>query len=108
DGDTVAYVFVSRTAWNPTAQELAAFEGRYRSGETNATWVARVEEGRLVLRLRSAVRRELTPVYRDAFSAPGGLGTVWFTRDSGGRVTAMHMGSARLWDLELPREAPAR
>lgn len=107
DGDTVAYAFVSAAPWTPTVQELAAFEGRYRSDETNATYVARVEDGRLVLRLRSAVARELTPQYRDAFSATGGLGTVWFTRDPRGRVTAMHLGSSRMWDLVFQREAGA-
>jgi hypothetical protein len=105
DGDTVMFAFVSATPWAPTPRELAAFEGRYRSDEVNATYQARVENGRLVLRLRAAVRRELTPVYQDAFTAGGGLGTIWFTRDARGGVTAMHTGSARLWDLTFRREA---
>lgn len=107
DGDTIAFAFVSATPWTPTSAELASFVGRYRSDETNTTYVARVEEGRLVLRLRSAVQRELTPLYRDAFAGAGGLGTVWFTRDSRGRVTEMHLGSSRMWDLVFRREAGA-
>jgi CubicO group peptidase (beta-lactamase class C family) len=105
DGDTVAYAFVSATPWTPAPQELTAFEGRYRSDEVNATYQAAVENGRLVLRLRAGVRRELTPIYKDAFTGGGGLGTIWFTRDTRGRVTAMHSGSARLWDLAFRREA---
>lgn len=102
DADTVHYVFTGRTPWAPTPAELGAFVGRYRTGEIPATWTAAVEEGRLVLTVRSGVRRVLTPAYRDGFTAPG-LGAVWFTRDATGRVTAMHFGSGRLWDLELPR-----
>ena len=78
-------------------------------GESGA-WVsellphtARVVDGRLVLELRAAMRRELTPVYSDAFTAPG-LGTVWFTRDPSGRVTAMHFGAARVWDIAFARQ----
>lgn len=103
DGDTIQYVFVSPTIWSPTPEELRAFEGRYRSDEVGATYTARVVDGRLVLELRAAMRRELTPVYSDAFTAPG-LGTVWFTRDPSGRVTAMHFGAARVWDIAFARQ----
>jgi hypothetical protein len=60
-----------------------------------------------MLRVRSAARFPLTPVYRDAFTG-GGIGTVWFTRDGRGRVTAMHVSAARMWDLVFQREAAAR
>ena len=102
DGDTVAYAFVGRAVWSPSASDLNAFAGSYRTDEIPATWTASVEEGRLVLTVRPGVRRLLTPAYTDAFTAPG-LGAVWFTRDAGGRVTAVHFGSGRLWDLELKR-----
>ena len=102
DGDTVAYAFASAAPWAPKPGDLAAFEGRYASPEVGSTYWTRAENGRLVLVLRGAVRRELTPVYQDAFAA-GGLGTVWFTRDASGRVTAMHVGAARVWDIVFPR-----
>lgn len=104
DGDTVAFLYAAAAPWRPTVDELRAFEGRYHSDEVGATYVATVENDRLVLRLRTAVVRELTPAYSDAFVATGGLGTVWFTRDSRGRVTAMHVGSARMWDLVFARQ----
>jgi hypothetical protein len=28
---------------------------------------------------------------------------VWFTRDAKGRVTALHIGGGRMWDLVVPR-----
>lgn len=103
DGDTVAYVYAGAGRWSPTSAQLAEFEGAYRSDEVGATYVARVQDGRLVLTLRAAVRRTLTPVYADAFAADGGMGTVWFTRDAQGRIDAMHTGAARVWDLRFRR-----
>ncbi|HEX9564392.1 MAG TPA: serine hydrolase domain-containing protein [Gemmatimonadaceae bacterium] len=102
DGDTIAYAFAGAARWEPTAADLRAFEGEYRTEEIPATWTAKVEEGRLVLSVRPGARRQLAPAYANAFTSPG-LGAVWFTRDAGGSVTAMHFGSGRLWDLELRR-----
>lgn len=103
DGDTVQYVFAGSRPWAPAAAQLAEFEGTYRSDEVGATYVATVQNGRLVLSPRAAVRRTLTPVYADAFAADGGMGTVWFTRDAQGRIEAMHSGAARVWDIRFER-----
>ena len=104
DADTVTYVFASATRWEPTAAQLAAFAGRYRTDEVPATWTVTVENGRLTASPRPAVKTTLTPIYPDAFSAGAGLGTVWFTRDAAGTITAMHSGSARVWDFTFRRE----
>lgn len=104
DNDTVAYAFVATTPWAPTTEQLAAFAGRYHSDEIHATWTVKVENGRLAASIRGAMRTELTPLYTDAFAAGASLGTVWFTRDATGGVTAMHSGSARVWDLTFTRE----
>jgi CubicO group peptidase (beta-lactamase class C family) len=106
-GDTVAFKYVGAAAWSPTAAELAAFTGAYRSGEIKAVWTARVDSGRLVLSSRRGTREALTPVYRDAFTG-GGFGTVWFSRDGRGQVNAMHISSARLWNLTIPRDRDQR
>jgi CubicO group peptidase (beta-lactamase class C family) len=100
DADTAAYAFVSKAPWTPAAAELTDFAGRYRSDEVGATYTVLVENGQLVITLRAAVRHEMNPSYKDAFT---GWNTVWFTRDAGGKVTAMHVGAARMWDLVLPR-----
>ncbi|NUQ12841.1 MAG: tripartite tricarboxylate transporter permease, partial [Gemmatimonadaceae bacterium] len=100
--DTVEFLRVGAAAWSPAVSELSAFIGRYTSPEIRATWAATVENGRLVLSVRRGRSLLLTPVYQDAFAA-GGLGTVWFSRDGAGRVTAMHISSARMWNLTLPR-----
>jgi CubicO group peptidase (beta-lactamase class C family) len=104
DGDTVSYVFVGAKSWMPSPVELTQFAGRYHSSEIGTTYTARAENGRLILVLRGSTRYDLTPVYRDAFTAGGGVGTVWFTRAPGGSVNAMHVGASRLWDLVFQRE----
>ena len=102
-GDTIAYTYVGAAIWKPETSDLAAFAGQYRSDEIRATWTARVDSGRLVLSSRRGSRQQLTPVYKDAFTAGGGFGTVWFTRDARGQVNAMHLSSGRLWNLTIPR-----
>jgi CubicO group peptidase (beta-lactamase class C family) len=101
-GDTVAFKYVGAAPWTPTPAELAAFAGAYRSDEIRSTWTARVDSARLVLSSRRGSRESLTPVYKDAFTG-GGFGTVWFSRDARGRVQAMHISAARLWNLTIPR-----
>lgn len=100
NGDTLLFDYVAAERWAPTAQDLAAFEGRYHSGEVDATWEAKLVNDTLTLRPRAGVTISLTPTYRDGFE---GDGAVWFTRDSRGRVTAMHVGQGRMWDLVLER-----
>ena len=101
-GDTVEYKYVGASAWTPSATDLNAFAGQYTSSEIRATWTARVDSGRLVLSSRRGFRQALSPQYKDAFSG-GSFGTVWFSRDARGQVSAMHMSSARLWNLTIPR-----
>lgn len=101
-GDTIAFTYVGAAAWSPDASDLGAFAGQYRSSEIHVTWTARVDSGRLVLSSRRGGRQVLTPVYKDAFTG-GSFGTVWFTRDARGQVNAMHLSSARLWNMTIPR-----
>lgn len=101
-GDTIAFTYVGAAAWSPDASDLGAFAGQYRSSEIHVTWTARVDSGRLVLSSRRGSRQVLTPVYKDAFTG-GSFGTVWFTRDARGQVNAMHLSSARLWNMTIPR-----
>lgn len=103
DADTVAYAFAGTERWAPTGEQLTPFTGRYHSDEIGATWTLTVEEGRLIASVRGAVRTTLTPIYRDAFTAGAGLGTIWFVRNARGVVTEMHSGSARVWDITFGR-----
>jgi hypothetical protein len=102
NGDTIGFKYVGASGWTPAAHELNAFAGQYASNEIKATWTVRVDSGRVVLSSRRGTRQALTPVYRDAFTA-GSMGTVWFSRNPAGEVTAMHISSARLWNLAIPK-----
>ncbi|MEA3245528.1 MAG: serine hydrolase domain-containing protein [Gemmatimonadota bacterium] len=100
DADTVPYRLVARVPWQPTAQQLAAFAGRYRSDELPGTvWTVRVDGDQLVASPRPALDVTLTPAFTDGFRAGAGLGTIWFTRDARGAVMQMHSGAARVWDF---------
>jgi CubicO group peptidase (beta-lactamase class C family) len=101
DGDTVRYVFAAPATWVPTPQQLAALEGYYRSDELGITYQVKVKGDTLTLGDGRGRFLSLRPTYPDGFEARNTA--VWFARDRRGRVTALHMGSARLWDLVLPR-----
>lgn len=104
DADTVVWLKMADAPWAPTQEQLAQFVGRYQSDEVKATWTVALEGGRLVASIRGAVRAPFTPVYPDAFTVGGSLGTVWFVRDARGNVTEMHSGSARVWDFTFTRQ----
>ncbi len=97
DGDSVVHVWRAAERWQPTNAELATLAGRYRSDELDITFSVRVRDGKLVVSPRHGVDDVLTPTVKDAFD--GGDNAVWFTRGKGGKVTAMHFGASRVWDL---------
>ncbi|HYW31485.1 MAG TPA: serine hydrolase domain-containing protein, partial [Gemmatimonas sp.] len=109
DGDSVAFIRVADGVWRPAPGELAAFAGQYRNEEIGSTFTVAVSDGRLSVSPRAGAIEFLTPVYRETGStgtreafASGG-DAIWFTRDARGRVTALHVGSARVWDMPFAR-----
>lgn len=101
DGDTVNFVYVAEKAWSPTAADLAAFAGRYRSDEVRATYLLEVKGDSLTLSPRAGQVIVMGPSVPDAFTARGRV--VWFERDRRGRVTTMHFSEGRMWDLVFSR-----
>ncbi len=96
--------FVAETSWTPSAREVAAFVGDWRSDESGAAFAFAVENGQPVLRQRPDVRIALRPVYRDHFVLQQGAGeVVWFTRGASG--TTMHLGISRTRDMPFVRAA---
>jgi hypothetical protein len=69
--------------WRPAPADLDVFVGRYVSDEAGATYLARLEQGRLVLRLkgRAAAPLVLSPTYQDTFVFAGGRVRFSRTRD---------------------------
>jgi CubicO group peptidase (beta-lactamase class C family) len=87
-------------SFEPTAPELVAYAGTYRSDEAEATYEVEVgEEGVLVLRDRWGQRTALRPLYPDAFS--GGGSTFIFRRGTSGQVQEMSLSQGRVWDLRF-------
>ena len=101
DGDTVTWQYMAPAPWTPGAAQQAELAGRYRSEELDVTVTVAVADGRLAVRTRPGTQETLTPAWPDAFTAGGE--TVWFTRDRRGRVTAMHVGSGRMWQMTFTR-----
>jgi CubicO group peptidase (beta-lactamase class C family) len=101
DGDTLAFTFVAERVWAPTPPQLAEFVGTYRSDELGVTYDVKLTNDTLILAVRAGTVIPFRPAYADAFETDAG--TVWFTRDSRGRVTAMHLGESRVWDLVFTR-----
>ena len=101
DGDTTTYVVASKARWVPSAQELRAFAGRYRSDDVGATHEVSVAGDSLRVTVRPGLSSTLRPVYPDAFQRGGTV--VRFVRDRRGNVVAMHYGEGRVWDLPFSR-----
>ena len=80
---------------------LDAYAGTYYSPDVEATYEVSVKDGALTLFRRPATRIALRPVGRDAFA--GFNNRVWFTRDASGRVTALHVGGGRAYDVVFER-----
>jgi CubicO group peptidase (beta-lactamase class C family) len=88
----------------PTRAQLEELAGTYVSDEAEASMIAAVEDGVLVLKRRPATTIRLTPASSvDAFDAPG-LGAVTFRRDATGRSTEFSVTQERVWDLRFARE----
>ncbi len=105
DGDSLHYVRVADAIWTPAASDLAAYAGKYRNDEIGVTFDVRAVQGALTVSPRAGVADTVRAHYRDATrdAFVNGGNAVWFTRDQRGRVTAMHFGSARVWDFVSAR-----
>ena len=87
-------------AWTPTASDLAAYAGTYRSDEAEATYTVAIEEGKLVLKDRWGESTPLEPRYADVFDAQRGP-TILFGRGSSRRVEAFSWSESRVWGMRF-------
>jgi hypothetical protein len=86
----------------PTAADLAAYVGTYRSDEAEATYTVGIEGGKLVIEDRWGAATPLEPQYPDAFDAQRGP-TIVFRRGASGRVEELSWSESRVWDLRFRR-----
>jgi len=90
----------SRT-WKPTAADLEAFAGSYRSDEIETTLTVVSKDGTLELHRRPDTVIVLKPLGSDTFD--GTIGEVKFHRGAGGRVTQLGIKQDRVWDLRFDK-----
>jgi YD repeat-containing protein len=99
DGDTARYEPMPSA--RPTANDFAAYVGRWRSDEADATWQIRAAGDSLMLRHPRGREVQLVPAWRDAFTAEG---TTWrFERDGAGRVVRLVASQDRAWAMPFMR-----
>ncbi len=100
-GDIVR--FIAEPEWTPTAADLRSFAGEWYSDEADAKFKFEFDGEKAYFVQRPKTRLTLRPQYRDHFTLEG-VGTImWFTRDSKGRVTKLHIGTGRMRDLHFQR-----
>jgi CubicO group peptidase (beta-lactamase class C family) len=88
--------------WEPAAEALKAFAGRYTSDEAETELKVVFSGTELEVAQRPDRTLTLRPVYKDAFRAEE-LGLVRFRRDRSGRVTGLSVTLDRVWDLRFDR-----
>ena len=88
--------------WTPTAAQLREFVGEYYSADVEATYSIRADStGGLLLVQRPASRARMRALSVDTFDAGGQPLT--FKRDASGRVTELHVATARAYDVVFGR-----
>ena len=92
---------ILESAWAPTTAELALLAGDWYSEEAGAMFTIALEGDKAFIKQRPTTKLLLRPVYKDAFSTQGF--TVWFTRDSSGKVDKLHIGASRMRDMPFTR-----
>ena len=88
--------------WNPTATELAAYTGEYRSLELQTTYIVEVRDGQLMARHFRTGDIRFRPVERDRFQA-GTFGDVRFQRDAAGSVVAFTATTDRVRNVRFEK-----
>jgi len=88
-------------AWAPSAQDLAAFAGRYFSDELETFYTITLERDTLVVRQRRLDDAKLRPGEKDRF-AGGGL-SYEFERDRNGEVIGFYVANGRTRDVRFGR-----
>ena len=94
-------LFQQMTPFAPTAAQLGAFAGRYRSAELETVVDIKATDSTLVLSERRPGSLVMRPAYTDAFR--GGIGVAEFSRDASGRVTGFVVNAGRVRALRFDR-----
>lgn len=97
-------VYTKFEPFQPTAAELAALAGDYRSPELDITWSLCVEDGELYIRSLWSERLHLAPLTADRFGGQWPMHDVRIERNSRGQAVALLVSSVRARNVRLVRE----
>lgn len=89
------------TEWKPDRTEMVPFAGEWRSEEAQATMKFALEGDKPFLIFSPVWKIAMKPTLKDHFS--GGNYVIWFTRNTTGTITQMHLGRHRLRDILFER-----
>jgi CubicO group peptidase (beta-lactamase class C family) len=85
----------------PSTAQMSTMAGEYESDEAETTFTVTLTPKGLELHQRPDTVYALTPTYKNGFECE--LGSIRFLTDPNGHITAMSIGSGRMWDLRLKR-----
>lgn len=97
------YTFEAVTPFEPTAAQLADYEGNYVSEEIDPIYRASIEDGKLTLKYVKHKSETLHPLVRDTFV--GNIAKVRFTRDAKGHVSGMTFDTGRVQNFNFTKKA---
>ena len=91
--------------WEPTVEDLAAFEGRYFSEEIETFYTMVLEGEKLMMHQRRIGSMDLTPGREGVFNSLGlgGEFTISFERDRNSQVIGFYLSNGRTRDVRFER-----
>jgi CubicO group peptidase (beta-lactamase class C family) len=99
DGAPTARRFEAVPEFRPTAEQLSAYAGAYRSDEIEPVYRIEIEDGGLTLKRLKVKPAKLQPAIADYFR--GSIGSLHFTRNSEGQVSGFVLNAGRIRDFHF-------
>jgi CubicO group peptidase (beta-lactamase class C family) len=99
DGAPNARLFEAMPEFRPTAEQLSAYAGIYRSDEIESVYRIEIEDGGLTLKRLKVKPDRLQPAIADYFR--GVIGSVHFVRNSEGQVSGFVLNAGRIRDFHF-------
>jgi hypothetical protein len=96
-------VFETAESFSPTRAQLAEYVGAYVSEEIDPVYRIQLDGEKLSLVRMKHKPDALRPAIKDVFT--GQIGTVRFTRDANGRVSAFVLNAGRIQNFHFVRRA---
>jgi hypothetical protein len=84
-----------------SAKDLALYEGKYFSDETNSSLIVKYDNGKLMLRVKPNADYPLKPAYKDAFTMDALGWDIQFVKSPGNKVLVMKISLDRAREVEF-------